>query len=447
MNTSSPWAGRRHAVERAALCAALLLAFHLSVGGLLGVPLHADEFVYIAHSRWLGEALAGDGGSVRQVSGDTLRDPPVGPYLIGLSYAAAGYAALPPAYAFAETAAGWSLEGARLPDRGRLFFARWPMAMAFLLVVALSAALTAQALGMGSAVAVALGLAGSAYLQLHLRRAMTEAPMLLLLVGLAWAAWRLWPTLQGGGGRWALPASALLGALCGLGIAAKHNLAVNLAALGAWLGVNSKPIVRGAALAGVACGFALGTFVALTPILHTDPAGRVALMLAERRRLLAEQQSQYGGLYALDQRLNAAARRTFNHYAPLNCALNRNPTIFWDAAQGSYRAQARGQPSPLAGTPACYRLVDWVTPLALCNAGLTLWGAIAAWRHRRRGGLPLALGFGGVNVGLAVVLLPLDWDRYYVMPVFFSTWLMAIGAWQALRAAGGLLRGAAARRR
>jgi hypothetical protein len=31
-----------------------------------------------------------------------------------------------------------------------------------------------------------------------------------------------------------------------------------------------------------------------------------------------------------------------------------------------------------------------------------------------------------------VALLPLDWDRYYMMPVFFSTWLMAIGAWQAL---------------
>ena len=432
MSTSSPWAGRRRAVERAALYAALLLAFHLSVGGLLGVPLHADEFVYIAHSRWLGEALAGGGGDVRQVSGDTLRDPPVGPYLIALSYAAAGYAAPPPAYALAETAAGWSLEGARLPEPGRLFFARWPMAVAFVLIVAFGAALTAQTLGTGSAVAVALGLAGSAYLQLHLRRAMTEAPMMLLLVALVWAAWRLWPALRSRGWSRALLAVALLGALCGLGMAAKHNLAVNLAALGAALLASGKPVVRGAALAGVACGVALGIFLILTPILHIDPAGRLALMLAERRRLLAEQQSQYGGLYALDQRLNAAARRTFNHYAPLNCALNRNPTIFWDAAQGGYRAQARGQPSPLVGTPACHRLVDWVTPLAMLNAGLALGGAVAVWRRRRQGGLPLALAFGGVNVGLAVALLPLDWDRYYMMPVFFSTWLMAIGAWQAL---------------
>jgi len=440
MSTSSPWAGRRRAVERAALCAALLLAFHLSVGGLLGVPLHADEFVYIAHSRWLGEALAGGGGDVRQVSGDTLRDPPVGPYLIGLSYAAAGYAAPPPAYALAETAAGWSLEGARLPDRGRLFFARWPMAMAFFLTVAFSAALTRRALGMGSAIAVALGLAGSAYLQLHLRRAMTEAPMMLLIVVLVWVAWRAWPALRGGSWSQALPAVALVGALCGLGIAAKHNLAVNLAALGAWLVVGARPIRRGAPLAVIACVVALGAFLTLTPILHTDPAERIALMLAERRRLLAQQQAQFGGLYALDQRLNAAARRVFNHYAPLNCALNRNPTIFWDAAQGGYRAQARGQPSPLVGTPACHRLVDWVTPLAMLNAGLALGGAVAVWRRRRRGGLPLALAFGGVNVGLAVALLPLDWDRYYMMPVFFSTWLMAIGAWQALRTAGRSLR-------
>ena len=432
MSTSSPWAGRRRAVERAALCAALLLVFHLSVSGLLSVPLHIDEFVYMAHSRWLGEALAGGEGDVRQVSGDTLRDPPVGPYLIALSYAAAGYAAPPPAYALAETAAGWSLEGARLPEPGRLFFARWPMAVAFVLIVAFGAALTAQTLGTGSAVAVALGLAGSAYLQLHLRRAMTEAPMMLLLVALVWAAWRLWPALRSRGWSRALLAVALLGALCGLGMAAKHNLAVNLAALGAALLASGKPVVRGAALAGVACGVALGIFLILTPILHIDPAGRLALMLAERRRLLAEQQSQYGGLYALDQRLNAAARRTFNHYAPLNCALNRNPTIFWDAAQGGYRAQARGQPSPLVGTPACHRLVDWVTPLAMLNAGLALGGAVAVWRRRRQGGLPLALAFGGVNVGLAVALLPLDWDRYYMMPVFFSTWLMAIGAWQAL---------------
>ena len=440
MSISSPWGGRRRAVERAALYAALLATFHLSVGGLLGVPLHADEFVYIAHSRWLGEALAGSEGSVRQVSGDTLRDPPVGPYLIALSYAAAGYDAPPPAYALAETAAGWSLEGARLPDRGRLFFARWPMATAFLLVVALSAALTAQALGMGSAIAVALGLAGSAYLQLHLRRAMTEAPMMLLLVVLAWVAWRAWPALRGGSWSQALPAVALVGALCGLGIAAKHNLAVNAAALGAALVAGGKPIARGAALAGAACGVALSIFFVLTPILHTDPAGRIALMLAERRRLLAQQQAQFGGLYALDQRLAVAARRVFNHYAPLNCALNRNPAIFWDAWQGAYRAQARGQPSMLAGTPACRPLMAWVTPLALFNAGLTLWGAITAWQHRWRGGLALALWLGGVNVALAVALLPLDWDRYHMMPVFFSTWLMAIGAWQALRTAGRSLR-------
>jgi len=285
---------------------------------------------------------------------------------------------------------------------------------------------------MGSAIAVALGLAGSAYLQLHLRRAMTEAPMMLLLVVLAWVAWRAWPALRGGSWSQALPAVALVGALCGLGVAAKHNLAVNLTALGAALVAGARPIRRGAPLVVIACVVALGAFLTLTPILHTDPAERIALMLAERRRLLAEQQSQYGGLYALDQRLNAAARRVFNHYAPLNCALNRNPTIFWDAAQGGYRAQASGQPSMLAGTPACRPLMAWVTPLALFNAGLTLWGAIIAWQHRRRGGLPLALAFGGVNAGLAVALLPLDWDRYYMMPVFFSTWLMAIGAWQAL---------------
>jgi hypothetical protein len=440
MSISSPWGGQRRVVERAALYAALLLAFHLSVGGLLGVPLHADEFIYIAHSRWLGEALAGSEGSVRQVSGDTLRDPPVGPYLIALSYAAAGYAAPPPAYAFAETAVGWSLDGAHLPEPGRLFFARWPMAMAFFLTVAFSAALTRRALGMGSAIAVALGLAGSAYLQLHLRRAMTEAPMMLLLVVLAWVAWRAWPALRGGSWSQALPAVALVGALCGLGIAAKHNLAVNAAALGAALVAGGKPIARGAALAGAACGVALSIFFVSTPILHTDPAGRIALMLAERRRLLAQQQAQFGGLYALDQRLAVAARRVFNHYAPLNCALNRNPAIFWDAWQGAYRAQARGQPSMLAGTPACRPLMAWVTPLALFNAGLTLWGAITAWQHRWRGGLALALWFGGVNVALAVALLPLDWDRYHMMPVFFSTWLMAIGAWQALRTAGRSLR-------
>ena len=433
MSISSPWGGRRRAVERAALCAALLLAFHLSVGGLLSVPLHADEFVYIAHSRWLGEALAGSEGSVRQVSGDTLRDPPVGPYLIALSYAAAGYAAPPPAYAFAETAAGWSLDGARLPEPGRLFFARWPMAVAFVLTVAFGAALTAQTLGTGSAVAVALGLAGSAYLQLHLRRAMTEAPMMLLLMALAWAAWRLWPALRSRGWSRALLAVALLGALCGLGMAAKHNLAVNLAALGAALLASGKPVVRGAALAGVACGVALGIFLILTPILHIDPAGRLALMLAERRRLLAEQQAHHGGLHALDERLRVAARRAFNHYALLNCALNRNPAVFWDAGRGTYQAQARGQTSALAGTLVCRPLIDWVTPLALFNAGLALWGVMAAWQHRRRGGLPLALWFGSVNVGLAVVLLPLDWDRYHMMPVFFGAWLMAIGVWQALR--------------
>lgn len=429
MSTLWRLAGMWRRAERVALYLTALFVFWASVNGLASVPLHPDELVYMSHSRWLREWLAGSGGSLRAVSGDTLRDPPVGPYLIGLSFALAGYDSPPPAYGMP----GW-LPHLPLPDPVRLFFARWPMAALCFLTALLVGQITRRRMGAGAAVAAMLALAGSAYMQTHLRRAMTEAPMLFLLAALICAADRAWPALRHGQWARATMTAGLLGAVCGLGVASKHNLAITIPALGTWLLVaTGRP--RAVALALVCSATALGVFIGLTPILQEDTVARIGMMLAERRRLLAAQQAAQKKVYTPGQRFNLAAQRAFNHYAPLNCSLNRHPSVYWDASTRQYYQKSFGLPSWLVGTVFCHSwaTTGWVTPMAALNVTMTAIGGVAVWRRRRRKQPDPAALIASANVGLAVVLLPLDWDRYYILPVFFSAWLMAIGAWQALR--------------
>ncbi|MCS7061864.1 MAG: hypothetical protein RMN25_11970 [Anaerolineae bacterium] len=426
------------AAQRVLLCGAFVFAFYQVVEGLASAPLHVDEFVYIHHSNWLNELWLGT-GSLYQVSGDTLRDPPVTPYLIGLSLRAGGYPDAP-TYWLSPTPEGWPLLGASLPEGPRLWLIRFPMAASLFLTIVLTAALVTRTAGFWAGLLAVAALASSEYLLVHVRRAMTEAPMLFfisaLIVASAWGR----RVLRAGSLVRAIPIAGLLGGLVGLGAASKHNAAVNLAGL--WALIVATQIgsasgfrhntTRALALGFIATVGALGVFVVLTPILHTDTVRRIQMMLAERQTLIVrQQQAGNDGLTTVGQRIEASARRTFNHYMPLNCSLNRGERIFWDVAQRAYRSQAGGTPSPLVGSGLCASLFGQLTPIALANAALAVLGGWRIWCARRQPEASAFLFYGAVNVTLAVLLIPLDWDRYYLLPVFFATTLTAIGVAQA----------------
>ncbi|GIV85776.1 MAG: hypothetical protein KatS3mg052_2783 [Candidatus Roseilinea sp.] len=442
MNTS--WYSRgvkSKLMRRLGIYAALLMVFYRAVAGLASVPLHVDEFVYIHHSNWLNE-LGRAGAAVYQVSGDTLRDPPITPLLIGLSLRAGGYTSAP-AYAPGDVSSSGEVVGAYLPDAPQLWLIRFPMAALFTLSAALSAGVLLRAAGFGGAFVGLLALAGSAYLLLHARRAMTEAPMLLFLVALIWAAGKGWDALRRAGWKRALLLAAGLGGLAGLGVASKHNAAINLVVLGGWIALARAwsdwqlaraKVAAAILLAGVAILAGLATFVVLTPMLHAAPAERLMMMLAERQHLLARQQAANDRfrLVSVEQRLTVSFQRVLNHYLPANCALNPGQQLFWDSNARAYRASAGGVPSPLVGTPLCASLLGWVTPLAVIHIGLI---ALGGWRLWRAGSVaPLAralLVFGGVNVAFTMLLIPLDWDRYHLLTVFFGTLLAAVGTAEA----------------
>lgn len=437
MSISWRWAGAK-AVRQALLYGALVFAFYRIVAGLVGVPLHVDEFVYIHHSNWLNELRQGE-GSVYQVSGDTLRDPPVTPYLIGLSLRAGGYPDAPAYWVDFGAIRGQHLTRAALPEPPRLWMIRFPTAALFFLTIALTAALVMRAAGFWAGLLTILALAGSEYLLTHLRRAMTEGPMLFFLLALMTAGAQAWQTLrEGSAGRAALWAGTL-GVLAGLGIASKHNAAVNLAPLGVWITVAALGAQRGwterwsraLALGLLACVCALGTFIALTPILGREPLRRVGMMLAERQDLISrQQQAANGGLATIAQRIEASARRTLNTYAPLNCSAPRGQQIVWDAGQGEYRWQVIGAPNLLVSTAFCAPMVGWVTPLVLLNVALIAPGGWRLWRVKRRAEAATLITYGVVNITTAALLIPLDWDRYYLLPVFFATVLIAVGVAQ-----------------
>jgi hypothetical protein len=430
-------------MRRLAIYVALLVVFYQAMTGLASVPLHVDEFVYIHHSNWLNELGQAD-AAVYQVSGDTLRDPLMTPLLIGLSLRAGGYTSAP-AYAPGNVSSSGEVVGAYLPEASQLWLIRFPMALLFVLSAALSAGVLRRVAGFGGAFVGLLALAGSAYLLLHTRRAMTEAPMLLLLVALIWAAGREWDVLRRAGWKRALLLAAGLGGLAGLGVASKHNAAINLAVLGGWIAWarvwSDRQAARAQAaaailLAGAAIVAGLATFVVLTPILHAAPAERLMMMVAERQHLLARQQAANDRfrLVSVEQRLTVSFRRVLNHYLPANCALNPGQQLFWDPSARAYRASASGMPSPLVGTPLCASLLGWLTPLGAIHVILIVLGGWRLWRAGRVDPSARALlVFGGANVAFTVLLIPLDWDRYHLLTVFFGTLLAAVGTAAAAR--------------
>jgi hypothetical protein len=428
MRVSSRAAG---AVERLVAAALLSITF---LGGLDRIPMHQDESLWIACSLYLEAALddafvppawfregvlrelppapPGEAWSPRLTWGRhyfSLDQPPVARYLLAIGRRLHGYGpeALNRPWRWELDAA----ENARLgnvPAPGLLLAARRSSAALSIASGLLLYGLVRSAAGRVAGLGFVLLFSTSGYLLVHLRRAMGEPALLFFSALGLWAGARaLRAAGEAVGGeapapiaRRAFPWLAATGFAAGLAGSSKLN-GLGLAGAGVVLAVALAVRVPnrglGARLALAAAGGlcvvvpCVATFYAVNPSLHRDPVAHARAMVELRSRELAgNQRDARWGLQEPGRRVVVVLGRTFETYGPARTA--------------------------------------WVNvPLAL--AGLLVLLVSAARWARGSGGAPAAVALlaGAILAAGPALLTPVDWDRYYLFPVVFTTVLVAAG--------------------
>lgn len=313
-----------------------------------------------------------------------------------------------------------------VPSAGLLWWSRWPMAMLAVVSAALLFRLVAEAAGRRAGLVAMLLFAGSGYLRYTLDRAMGESTLvfglLAALVATGYAVRGSWLqnlTARSGPVRWirrlgwigiAGVASGLAGAakLNGIGILLACELAWLLACVRWRVQRQSRQFWLAIGGAAICAAGAATVFVGLNPYLYPDPISNTREMVLQRTTEMRTQADVFPQDHIGDLRtwVSAVPRRIFQDYA-------------------TFRFRAAGPVNAL-----------------LAIAGL--WHAVryAFERHpgRRRSQAACQVLLLGAASGAGPALMtPLDWDRYYLLPVVFCTAFVAVGVISLLHYLRGLL--------
>jgi 4-amino-4-deoxy-L-arabinose transferase-like glycosyltransferase len=388
----------------------LMLYFGLA---LTNQGFDADESQWIATSAAFEDFIHGRvGAATWDESYWTLTQPPLTRYVIGAGRRLGGYGA-------AELNQPWdflrspedNIRAGALPGDDLLFWSRLPMALMAAVAIWLLWRWIAACINKATAIAMLALIVLNLYFWINLTRAMSEAPLLLCtMLGLgaanaAVASWRrgMPPRMIG----WCV-AAGLAGGLAG---AAKLNGFAVVVAICLFLAIalmadSSQPRRQALAWAGLAgltvVALALLVFVLVNPYLYPDPIGRTIGLFEYR---VAEMQPQ--------------------------------KLLFPESSITTWSARLRIVPVRILHTFALLRF-----PGAMAINGLLLLGGLALagqrlWRWRRTAGLGdgfLLLILAMAATGGPSLLTPLDWDRYYLFPILWSSVLMAMAiAWLARR--------------
>ena len=385
------------------------------------VSFHPDESQWIATSVCFDALLAGDFTSdVWGFSYWTLTQPPGTRYVIGLGRLAGGIPA-------SAVNTAWDFfvddrenaEAGALPSDELLMWSRLPMKILASLSILIGFNILRNIGGrIPGYIWVTLCLQ-SDYFLLHLRRAMSEAPLLffiaLILLAAFWIlkfARREHSKQQEAGDP--LPTSrrlfvyfAALGVLIGLAATMKLNgfaaiaAGALLAGLVAYRYKQSKtmPLLYTLILIWVVVIFAEAAFFAVNPFLWKEPFTRQSTLFFQRFYEMNLQQHEYvdAVIQGFSNRIRIVGGAVFNQYASLQ---------FFGATWFNLAFTLAG---------LAYIMTQWVN---LVRGRTYKPAAIVI--------LIVALATAGPSL-----LTPLDWDRYYLLPVFFSTMMICIGLWWA----------------
>jgi len=372
------------------------------------IPFHKDE------SQWIGTSIQFDAyrlgkfnSPVWNVSYWTVTQPPLPRYIIGIGRYLGGYgiSTLNTPWDFEKSDAANIMNGA-LPSDSLLWWSRFPMAvlagLSFFLVFIILLLFTGR-ISAYSWIALCLL---SAYFPVMLDRAMGEASLLfctVLLVLLACWKWQakedsispfrmiifLWFALFGIGiglaesskinGLVSIIAGVIIAIIIGMQNTLNRTLKIRFVLIATYILMLSSQI----------------TFFILNPFLWKDPLERNRMMLRQRFSEFNTQRILYpsSNIENLSQRIAIIPERIFHTYASIH-------------AEG-------------------FLIINIL--LFLIGLAYLLRRSFLFLRKHDNNATPLAiLIVGGVN-SIPSLFTPLDWDRYYLFPVFFSSLIISVG--------------------
>lgn len=387
------------------ICA--LSFFYLT--GLQYVEFHPDESQWIATSSAFEAYFKADFKSpLWDKTYWTLTQPPVVRYIIGFSRYLGGYR-IPDLNRPWDFGRGedFNLRMEAMPSPGLLWWSRLPMAILAVLSLALVFNLLRASAGRFSAY-IWLGLIFlNPYFPLQLRRAMGESSLLFFTILTAYSGYQISDLAERKGLSDIKPMFmwlGLSGIAAGLASASKLNgiESVAVSALIPFLLVYRQKLQwRFAFLGSIwVTALAILTFVIVNPFLWPSPLSRTIAMFQNRLMEMGRQTTTHSADYISnwEQRFQLIPTRIFETYAV---------------------------PVPL-----------------LINLGLFMVGLglliYATWEWVRRKQISAVfpvLTLTAFFTSIPALFTPIDWDRYYLFPVFFSTICIAMAlGWAGQRA-------------
>jgi hypothetical protein len=408
-------------VERLAV---LLVITAMMFTGLSAVRFHPDE------SHWIGLSAPFEAfftgrvlDPIWQTREDRYMTAPMTFYVVGAARRLGGWTpdALNKPYDF-NRPYSLNLADGRVPVPGLLAWSRRGVTATAVIGLYVSFVVFARAAGRPAAY-VWLGLAlVSPYLREALRRAMNEGVLLAALALVIWATFRLlaeldqphaqwrqwrlvgWLVLAGGAAGLAAQ-TKLNGAIAGFGVLAVMIMASVRYPMSARR--RARYLVLGAV---ILAGSETAVFFASNPALWPYPPREIVRVVRTRRQVMTAQTMRAGDavLRTVSDRARVIPARVFHDYA-----LVRNT---WAGAL-----------------------------LAFVGAVITL-RQVRRWLARQNDNhAAVALAVVGAVVSAPAFATPLDWGRYYLLPVFFFGFSTVVGADWVARRAWGALRAARAR--
>ncbi len=430
-----------HWLPDALLLAGLVLYV---IAGASKVPFHGDESTLIYMSRDYYYAI-----QTRDIDAVEYHDPPydaamqelrilngtVAKYTIGFAWDMAGMTVQD---INEQWVWEWTLDQNKalghIPSDRLLRVSRWPSAVFTALTVLLIYAITRLVANRPAAWVASFLYAMNPAVLLNGRRAMMEGSLMffsVLVILLAIMAVRKRNKLA-----WVLA----LGVAAGFAMASKHNAGMTLAA--AFLAVVLEPLLihdphlierflRNLACAGIAGMLALLTFLALNPTWWSDPINMPDRVWEARNRLLDGQVAFYGGYDGPGERVQALFNQAFfaaPQYFEVNC--------WCDYIDNQIRAYEKsgfaGRDGSLLHRIGLLSREDAILGWGILIVALFSFGLVdLAARFREPAAWVVLFWLVVTAIGL-LLIIPLEWQRYYLPMQAPLSVIAGIGAWRIL---------------
>ena len=397
-------------IEELIILSLLILIYY---SGIKRAPFHPDESQWIATSYVFEDYFSGNFTSPHwNELGWTVDQPPLPRYLIGFGrwIGGIGDSELNKPRNFSVDFSTNSTQG-RLPIDQLLFWSRFPMGMLAVISIFMGYIILKIAVGKFPAY-IWLGLCFiSTYFLSTLSRAMAESSLLACIVAIMLITYKLLKISEINElikSKQFYIYFLVLGFVIGLAGSSKLNGASALAA-GFVLSIVIAFKIKQSNTAKIRILFfsmlilmlsSFTSFVTLNPYLWPDPLNRASRMLFNRIYIMSVQEENYpeSKIEGLDNRIVLISNAIFQKYAAIdsndffimNIIFSIIGFSFLSVKSSQYLKNLHSNPAPISILMVC------------------------------------------VATSFPPLLTPLNWDRYYLIPIFFSTIFIAIGIWWSL---------------